>query len=444
MARLKERRPEMTEDNSRIGGHNEGHRDGHNDGHNSGWNDGRQDDSSCPPRSPELLPFTEVIMQATMPDRPPPQIEKFDGTTYPKHHLRNFVDSMAFYSKSDPVKCSAFSLSLKDEALEWYYTLPPNSIDSFHTVTTLFKRQFSANRREKMFATELVNLKQGRDEPLRTFMRRYSEAARRVKGVTHEFIINNLPNCLKLGFVSESLYAELPKTMEELQEKMTKFIKMEDQRHYRKKVEAPITEAKREDQRSHDKGRNQSPPRRGLPVLLGPRYDHFAHLTVPREKVFEKALQTNLITVHRRCSPRDADGSKTCRFHDNRGHSTEGCQRLKDEIERLVHAGYLREFVKVETNQRGRSPRKIRRSPDPSHRKTERSQGRSRSRFRKRDTTSRGRIDTISGGFVGGGASSSARKRHLQNLRSVHTIVRNPLSMPDITFPDRDFHAPDP
>ncbi|XP_014511615.1 uncharacterized protein LOC106770314 [Vigna radiata var. radiata] len=391
IARLKERQSEMTEDNSRTGGHN----DGHHNGHNSGRNNGRREDNGRPPRSPELLPFTEEVMQAIMPDRPPPQIEKFDRTTDPEHHLRNFVDSMAFYSNSNPVKCRAFSLSLKDEALEWYYTLPPNSVDSFYTVTTLFKRQFSANRRERVSTAELVNLKQGRDEPLRTFMRRYSKAARRVKGVSHEFIINNLPNCLKPG-------------------------------------------------RSGDRGRNQRPPRRELPAPLDPRYDHYAHLTALREKVFDKALQTNLITIHKRRTPRDADGSKICRFHDNRGHSIEGCQGLKDEIERLIRARYLREFVKAETGQRGLSPRKIRRSPKPSRRKPERPRERSRSRSRKRDTTPKGRINTISGGFAGGGASSSARKRHLRNLRSVHTIARNPLSMSDITFIDKDFHAPDP
>ncbi|XP_014517467.1 uncharacterized protein LOC106774959 [Vigna radiata var. radiata] len=446
IVQLKEKHTEMTEDNNHTGGHNDGHKDGHNDGHNSGRNDGHHDDNpnGRPPPSPELLPFTQAVMQAPMPDRPPPQIEKFDGTTDPEHHLRNFVDSMAFYSKSDPVKCRAFSLSLKGEALEWYYTLPPNSIDSFRTVTILFKKQYVANRREMMFAAELVNLKQGRDEPLRTFMRRYSEAARRVKGVTHEFIISNLPNCLKPGYVSESLYAELPNTMEELQEKMTKFIKMEDQRHFREKVDAPITEAKREDQQARDKGRNRKPPRGDPPVPLGPRYDHYARLTVPREKVFEKALQTNLITVRKRHSPRGADESKTCRFHDNRGHSTEGCQGLKDEIERLIRAGYLREFVKAEASQRGRLPKKTRRSPEPPRQKTERSRESSRSRSRKRDTTPRGRIDTILGGFSGGGASSSARKRHLRNLRSVHSLTQNPLSMPNITFTDRDFHTADP
>ncbi|XP_014493464.1 uncharacterized protein LOC106755762 [Vigna radiata var. radiata] len=281
-------------------------------------------------------------------------------------------------------------------------------------------------------------------------MRRYSETARRVKGVSHEFIINNLPNYLKPGFVSENLYAKLPKTMEELQEKMTKFIKMEDQRHYRKKIEAPVTDAKRDDRRTGDRGCNQRPLRRELKAPLGPRYDHYTHLTAPREKVFDKAFQANLITIHKRRTPRDADASKICRFHDNQGHSTEGCQELKDEIERLVRAGYLREFVKAETSQRGcspqrgRSPRKYKRSPEPSRRKPERTRQPSRSRSRKRDTTPKGRIDTISGGFAGGGASSSARKRHLRNLRSVHTIARNPLSMPDITFTDRDFHAPDP
>ncbi|XP_014499024.1 uncharacterized protein LOC106760107 [Vigna radiata var. radiata] len=442
IAQLKERRPETTEDNSHTGNHNHGHHNGRNNHHH--------DDSGPPPRSPELLPFTEEIMQAIMPDRPPPQIENFDGTTDPEHHLRNFIDSMAFYSNSDPVKCRAFSLSLKDEALEWYYTLPPNSVDNFHTVTTLFKRQFSANRRERVSATELVNLKQGRDEPLRTFMRRYSETARRVKGVSHEFIISNLPNCLKPGFVSENLYAKLPKTMEEPQENMTKFIKMEDQRQYWKKIEAPVTDAKRDDRRTGDRGRNQRPFRRELKAPLGPRYDHYTHLTAPREKVFDKAFQANLITIHRRRTPRDADASKICRFHDNQGHSTEGCQELKDEIERLVRAGYLQEFVKAETSQRGcsplrgRFPRKFKRSPEPSRRKPERPRERSRSRSRKRDTTPKGHIDTISGGFAGGGASSSARKRHLRNLRSVHTIARNPLSMSDITFTDRDFHAPDP
>ncbi|XP_014522212.1 uncharacterized protein LOC106778739 [Vigna radiata var. radiata] len=325
-----------------------------------------------PPRSPDFLPFTDAIMQAPMPDRPPPQVEKFDGTTNPDHHLRNFIDSMAFYTQSDPVKCRAFSLSLRGEALEWYYTLPPNSVDSFRTLTSMFKKQYSTNRYEEVTVAEPVNLRQGKDETLRAFMHQYNHAARRIKGASPEFIIDSLPNCLKAGFVSESLYAELPNTLEELQEKMAKFIKMEDQRIFRKQ--------------QHEE------------------------------------------------------------------HPVNGCQTLKDELEKLIRAGHHREFVKEDSGRAGHSPRKTRRSPEQAKRKGNHSRDRSRSppshrtrsRPRERDPIVKGKVDTILGGFARGGASSSARKRHLRSLRRVHSVVRNPMSMLDITFTNRDFHAPDP
>ncbi|BAT97115.1 hypothetical protein VIGAN_09047300 [Vigna angularis var. angularis] len=74
-------------------------------------------------RLTNLLPFTEAIMQAPMPEKLPPVLERYDGSADPDNHLRNFIDAMAFYTDNDPVICRAFSLSLKDEALEWYHTL---------------------------------------------------------------------------------------------------------------------------------------------------------------------------------------------------------------------------------------------------------------------------------------------------------------------------------
>ncbi|XP_014506386.1 uncharacterized protein LOC106766145 [Vigna radiata var. radiata] len=351
IARLRARRatPEMSETQ---GSQNNGH-----GRHTPPLND----------RSPNPLPFTEAVMQAQMPDRPPPSIERFDGTSDPEHHLRNFIDSMAYYSNSNPVKCRAFSQSLKGEALEWYYTLPPNSVDSFRTVISLLKKQYAINRRDEITPVDLVNIKQGKDETLRAFIQRYNEVARRAKGVTHDFIIGNLPNCIKPGYVSEHLYARQPKTMEEFQERFTEYIKMEDQRSSRRK-------------------------------------------------------QT---------------------YHGNRGHTIEGCQGLKDELERLIHVGYLREFVREEANRARRSPKKepVRRSLEKNTRPTDRS--RSRSRGIAHDRPARGHIDTISRGFARGGASSSARKRHLRNLQSVHNVSHHSLTMPDIAFTNADFHAPD-
>ncbi|XP_014524144.1 uncharacterized protein LOC106780374 [Vigna radiata var. radiata] len=280
-------------------------------------------------------------------------------------------------------------------------------------------------------------------------MHRYNHATRRIKSASLEFIISSLPNCLKAGFVSESVYAELPSTLEELQQKMAKFIKMEDQRIFRKQQheEHPVNGNKKEGKRRVENAWDQKPP-----ANLNPRYDHYAHLTVPREKVLERALQSNLIFQRRKFPPKNVDTTQVCRFHNSGGHTTESCQTLKDELEKLIRVGHLREFVKEEFARAAHSPRKTRRSLERTKGKGSHSRDRSRSPSRhrsrsrpgERDLTVKGRIDTISGGFAGGGASSSAQKRHLRSLHSVHSVVRNPVSMPDITFTDRDFHAPDP
>ncbi|XP_014490167.1 uncharacterized protein LOC106752896 [Vigna radiata var. radiata] len=245
----------------------------------------------------------------------------------------------------------------------------------------MFKKQYSTNRHEEVTTAELVNLRQGKAETLRAFMHRYNHAARRINGASPEFIISSLPNCLKAGFVSESLYAKLPKTLEELQQKMAKFIKMEDQQIFWKQQheEHPVNGNKKEGKRRVESARDQKPP-----ASLNPRYDRYAYLTVPREKVLERALQTNLIFQRRKFPPKNVDPAQICRFHNSGGHTTESYQTLKDELEKLICAGHLREFVKEEATRTGHSPRKSRRSPEHAKQKGNHSRDRSRSPPRHR------------------------------------------------------------
>lgn len=42
---------------------------------------------------------------------------------------------------------------------------------------------------------------------------------------------------------------------------------------------------------------------------------------------------------------KERDKSKLCRFHNDHGHTTDECQNLKDEIERLIKEGPLRKFT---------------------------------------------------------------------------------------------------
>ncbi|XP_017423558.2 uncharacterized protein LOC108332762 [Vigna angularis] len=327
---------------------------------------------------------------------------------------------MAFYTDNDPVICRAFSLSLKDEALEWYHTLDQNSVDCFATVGTLFRKQYATNRRPEMTPAELVKTKQEKDETLKAFMQRYNETARCVKDVNHTFIINNLPSCLRPGYFPEQLYADPPKSMEELQATIAKFIRIEDLRNSRKRqqLESPNNGTKKDTKRSSNDYKADKPPRK-------------------EAKVLEEALHAELLTVRRKATPKNADGSKACRLNLNLGHDTEECNIVKDEIERLIRAGYLQKYIKERTSTRAATPSRketSRRSPERSPHRDDRRRRRSRSQPRhpERERSVQGRIDTISGGFAGGGASASARKRHLRNLKAVHMVDRHAVD------PDHD------
>ncbi|XP_020207927.1 uncharacterized protein LOC109792885 [Cajanus cajan] len=147
-------------------------------------------------------------------------------------------------------------------------------------------------------------------------------------------------------------------------------------------------------------------------------------------------------------TPPRANTAKSCRFHQNRGHSTEECSALKDKLEDLIKQGHLGKFVTPQDHQtRGRDQRP--RETPPTRTRYHRSRStkrRDRTRgSREDDSRLRKIINTIAGGFAGGGSTSSARKRHLRAIRSVNSVnqPRTPR-MPPITFSDRDFRGVDP
>ncbi|KAK4411920.1 hypothetical protein Sango_0265000 [Sesamum angolense] len=47
-------------------------------------------------------------------------------------------------------------------------------------------------------------------------------------------------------------------------------------------------------------------------------------------------------------NPKRLKSDKYCRFHRDRGHMTEECHHLKNEIEKLIQRGHLRQYVNQE------------------------------------------------------------------------------------------------
>ena len=134
--------------------------------------------------------------------------------------------------------------------------------------------------------------------------------------------------------------------------------------------------------------------------------------------------------------PSTRDNTKYCEFHRDYGHRTDNCIQLKREIEFLIRRGYLLRFISSESQPQNQAQNQtLTQQPPPSPRQT---------------TTQHqqplGEIQVISGGFAGGGESSSARKAHLRSIRSakigeIHAVSKQSSLDTSITFSDSDLEG---
>ena len=102
-------------------------------------------------------------------------------------------------------------------------------------------------------------------------------------------------------------------------------------------------------------------------------------------------------------SPTKRDMTKYCEFHRDHGHQTDDCIQLKKQIKFLIRCGHLRRYVAPKD--RNQAPPPPPGQPAPTQHQQP-----------------LGEINVISGGFVGGRESSSARKANLRNIKSGETL----------------------
>ncbi|XP_017434434.1 uncharacterized protein LOC108341251 [Vigna angularis] len=299
------------------------------------------------PSSTLLLPFAQNIMDVQISEQfIAPQFKMYDGTTDPESHIKTFSNAMAFRTGNDAIWCRAFSLSLEDEALEWFNTLPPNSIENFAGLKQLFIRQFAVNSTQDLTVFELVTLKQGKEETLRALMDRYQKIVRRVKALSPELALHYILPALKPGPFKDSVYRWAPKTMEELRERATDEIRVEEMKLSYKKESQELRGDKADGGKPDNSvgkpgGNKQKESRRG------PHFQQYTPLNAPRENILREALSADLLPEPmKRPTPSGADGSKHCAYHKNMGHTTEECVTLKDKIEELIRVGKLKKYIR--------------------------------------------------------------------------------------------------
>ncbi|XP_020225378.1 uncharacterized protein LOC109807268 [Cajanus cajan] len=247
-------------------------------------------------------------------------------------------------------------------------------------------------------------------------MSRFNKAALEIRDLNPTVALHHLTTALKPGPFANSVCKKPPTDMDDLRRRADKYMQMEELAEFHNQAQAEIAAKADKPAESNYRSRPKEIPREK--PTRGPRYSHYTPLNASRSAVLDQALASEVLAVPKRAStPPRADTTKSCKYHRNRGHSTEDCAALKDKIEDLIKQGQLQRFV-----DRPRSPRR----DDHRHRGEQHGRERSdrhphRERSRSRDrreveptTQPRRVINTITGGFAGGGSTSSAQKRHLR------------------------------
>ncbi|XP_020204043.1 uncharacterized protein LOC109789491 [Cajanus cajan] len=337
-------------------------------------------------------------------NNPPHESNAHEDEAHSASHSRTTTKAPT----SRPTTHRVFPTSLRGAALPWYTQLPARSIDSFNTLIQRFTVQYAISRPHHTTSTTLANLRQNDDEPLRTFMERFSSISVRIRNLNPEVA------CTPCSWPSR---------------------------------QAPSLTACA-----------------GIPlatwtssVLARPGTSRWRStpLSMTRVHILEEASNINLFALpppgH---TPNSADKSKHCRYHRNYGHTTEECRTLKDRIKELIQAGHLGQYVQRQQGNRGgyggRGRGRGRGSgtrTDPHPGSQQNASGAVQAEISQETESAplQGVINTIAGGFAGGGASSSARRRHLLSINCIHstTSALHQSSSP-ISFSNEDYAGVSP
>ncbi|XP_012854735.1 PREDICTED: uncharacterized protein LOC105974216 [Erythranthe guttata] len=298
----------------------------------------RQQRQRSPPRgnaSPQKVPlFNEGEGEGVKISGLP----QFEGTTDPQEHIEKFNAMANLNGPTDVAMCKMFRTTLSKRAMNWF-----NS-----RLSTRFTNQFAINKQYAKTPAHLFSVVQRDNETLRNYIKRFVEVVHEVPSVGQDMLSGIMQQNLKPGRFKESIAGRPPGNLEKLLNRAEKYVRIEEV-----STHAP-PKRKREDDRQDNRRRDDRRP--PLPPQGQPSssYNRFTPLNTRLTKILHVIEQKGLAEPPRPMQPnaKREKSDRYCRFHKDRGHTTEECAQLKVAIERLIKQGHLGEYIDKSRNKR--------------------------------------------------------------------------------------------
>ena len=257
------------------------------------------------------------------------------------------MNALLLQPVTDAIKCRAFPQTLTGMAQHWYCRLPPNSISSFKDLSKAFVGQFIGSKMHAKSSASLMNIVQGRNESLRDYMNRFTKEALKVPDMDSRVAMIALQRGTTNDDFRKSLAKKAPESMNALQERAGKYIKVEESM---KRAYHPQAQNNNNNNSSSGSGNRKRPgtteynveskqPRvepdsEQAPKKKGPRFTDYARLNTSRSEILMEIERDGAVRWPKplRSDPEKRNRNLFCRFHRDTGHSTDDCKQLKDEI----------------------------------------------------------------------------------------------------------------
>ncbi|GJZ13132.1 reverse transcriptase domain-containing protein [Tanacetum coccineum] len=189
----------------------------------------------------------------------------------------------------------------------WFDELPPESIDGYKGLKTAFLAYFMQQKKYVKDPVEIHNIKQRDGETIEDFMERFKVETGLMKGAPKCMLISGFMHGVNNPELTKRLNEHVPKTMEEMMTVTTAFIRGEAAAASKKKGHSPW--------KSQDQSKRHASE---------------------RKSDFRGQSREG----------RGSNSNKFYDFHNDKGHNTDECMRLKKQIEELVRAGKLSHLIK--------------------------------------------------------------------------------------------------
>jgi hypothetical protein len=272
----------------------------------------------------------------------------YDSKADPIGHIRYFRQSMALHLGNDTLMCRMFPSSLGPMSLGWFIRLQHSSIHLWDELADAFVSRFITNSKKLKEFDSLMSMIMKDTESLKSYSSRYWEVYNEVDGCTEEIAIKTF----KLGLDPKSelrhnLSRRPAKSMRDLMSRIEQFVRVEDDRA---RTRAVSTQSRPLIPR---KPANMEPRRAELPSKNTTRFPR------PRElggvhTIFSEPIYRIMAKIKNEPffiwptplggDPSKRDPNKYCSYHRDKGHMTERCYSLKQHLEELAKAGYLRRY----------------------------------------------------------------------------------------------------